>query len=147
MRFMYKLLLGLIIFNSMLVIFSYYMPHSTAQYGAENITSDYSSYRTANIESYITRIFSDPSSLILFAILMGIGGLGSLFAGIHTKAFLGISLVFSFVMYVLDGSLNVFTNMTNYPVVSGLFSFMLILIGIVFFLSIGDALMDRGDMA
>ena len=146
MRFIIKLMIGLILFNAMIVIFSGFMPHPTIQNNAVNVTEEYGGYKTINIGNTIKNILLTPDNAGIFITLLGVGALAGIFSGMNIALYLGISIVLGILLTVLNGTLKVFIFLDNYPVVSALFSVMLIIIGIIAILSVGDTLMSRSDM-
>jgi hypothetical protein len=139
MRFLYKMLIGLILFNSMLMTFSYFFPMSNIESKAHNITGDptYTSY--GNME---TGIFKN-----MYMSALASGGvifLGSILIGAFTGSFnlwVGIGAVVSIFVGLWNMSWGVIKGLTDsYPVVKDLVFIMSIIIGILAVMSIAEIL-------
>lgn len=143
MRFLYKILIGLIIFNGVLVLFgSEFFPHTTYDEKAVDVvnTTEVSGFRT--LDQYL---FEDAWStagtvgLAIFGVSLVIGYLTrnlALFIGIG--AF--ISILCS-VWMVTIGTIDEFVG--SYPVVKGLILIITIVIGILAVLTVVEILTEQ----
>lgn len=151
MRFLVKLILGMILFNAFIVIFAQFIPNESLTPNAKNITDDYGGYKAQNMGSAILNVLNplnNPDSSAIFILLMATGGLAGVLSGRNTPLYLGIALVLGLIIYIFNGTIKIFIMETeSYPVVSALLSVMLIIIGIIAILSIGDVLMSRSDVS
>jgi len=137
MRFIYKMLLGLILFNAMLVIFAYFFPMSPAT--GHDISGDttYSNY--GNIGS---GLFNN-----MYTNAVATGGIvfgGSILVGIFTGSlnlWIGIGAIVSVFVALWNMSWGTIQNLTSsYPVVNDLIVVMSIVIGILAVISIAEVL-------
>lgn len=146
MKFIYKFAIGIIIFNAMLIFVAALIPDTnpTIQEGAENIDS---TYDVTNLQGLLGRIFiSNPWGFGIFAALSLIG-IGGVITGRTTPLFLGISIIFGFMIWALTGTVNVITqNISEYTHVSTFVNIILFVIGLIALLSAGDILTSRSDV-
>ena len=151
MRFLIKLIIGMLLFNAFIVIFAQYIPNESLTPNAKNITGDYGGYKAQNMGSAVLNALNpinNPDSSAIFILLMATGGLAGVLSGRNTPMYLGIALVLGIIIYIFNGTVKIFVLETNkYPVVSALFSVMLIVIGIIAILSVGDILTGRSDVS
>ena len=148
MKFIYKFILGLFLFNAMLILVASLVPHATLQHGAVDINdSRYTNYSTMNLEHTLITIFIDnPWGLGIF-LALSLLGVGGVLSGRNTPLFLGIAILIGFFIYMLTGTLNVVLSSVNdYPLVKILVNIILIVIGFVAILSVGDMLTSRSDV-
>jgi hypothetical protein len=151
MRFLVKLIIGMLLFNAFIVIFAQFIPNESLSPNAKNITGEYGGYKAQNMGSAVLNALNpinNPDSSAIFILLMATGGLAGVLSGRNTPMYLGIALILGLIIYIFNGTVKIFVLETNkYPVVSTLFSVMLIVIGIIAILSIGDILTGRSDVS
>jgi hypothetical protein len=139
MRFIYKLLIGLILFNAMLVIFSGFFPASNQASFAKNVTTDpaYASY-SGNID---TSTFTNM--MLRAGVSAGAVFTGALIIGLFTSSlplWLGIGIIVSIFVGLWNASWTVVLGITNYPIVNDLVTVMSIIICLLVLLSIAEVL-------
>ena len=149
MRFFYKLIIGLILFNSFLIIFSNpsLIPNVTT-HNAKDISGDanYSTYKY-DLRAVIGNVIGNNIVTVgtLFGVLLTAGAVISIFTGINMPLYIGISLIVSIVSSLYMMMMDVFTDLMNYPIVSAIWVLLTIIIGIYFVFSLGDILLGRSD--
>lgn len=150
MRFLIKLIIGMLLFNAFIVIFAQFIPNESLSPNAKDVTGEYGGYKAQNMGSTILNALNPLNNLdssAIFILLMATGGLVGVLSGTNTPMYLGIALVLGLIIYIFNGTVKIFILETeNYPVVSALFSVMLIVIGIIAILSVGDILTSRSDV-
>jgi len=145
MKFIYKITLGLLLFNSILLLFSGFFPTDTSQYNAINITED------ADYNEY--KITGDIFSLDTSGVYLGVGSVISftLIGVIAAWAFkspvpVGAGLFSGFLtsLYVSSSSVLTGLNLTSNPIISGVISLVGIGIGVLAFISIIEMFSGTG---
>ena len=146
MRFIYKILLGMFIFNAMLLFLAGFFTVQDVEpivsSGAVNVTSEYSGWTPSGASGFLSILFSDANSggvlggigiEGLFAAILGIVGLGLLLV---TKNYIlaGACFFSAFVVLVFNATKNVVFNISAFSnswVIEGMYGLVTICIGIL----------------
>ena len=134
MRFIWKITLGLILLNSMLVLFSSFFAATTGT-DAINITSDatFVGYKVSG--SFAAML---ESSVLVMGVAFGIGILGAW--AVKSTVPIGVGLFAGFLVALYIGPATVLYNLdpTNNWIISGIISILGIIIGILAALSVTE---------
>jgi len=145
MKFLYKVILGLLLFNSILLLFSGFFPTDTSQYNAINITedADYNEYKITGdifkLDSY--GIYLGVGSVISFT-LIGVIAAYAFRSPVPVGAGLFSSLVSS--LWISTSSVLSSLNLTSNPIISGMISLIGICIGVLCFIAIIEMFSGTG---
>jgi hypothetical protein len=133
MRFLYKMLIGLILFNAMLTIFAGFFPMSSEGELAHNVTGDsaYTGYSIMNTGIFTGAVASGGLVFAGSAIIGAITG--------SMNLWIGAGLVVSIIVGLWNMSWGVIKSLTDaYPIVKDLVFVMSIVIGIIAVMSIAE---------
>lgn len=145
MRFIYTILLGLIIFQAMIIIVSPFFPSTTYESQTANITSELEEYGNISSSSFLERMFQKEGGQA-FGTAGAIFG-ASLVIGIFTRnlpLFLGIGGLVSLLTGLWRLTSSFLFSITNYPYVKELFTLITIATGIVLVITIIETLTGQG---
>lgn len=136
MRFIYVVLLGLIIFNGTLLLFADLFPSSTEEDHAVDVSDELGSYSDVG-EGLLENVVGGglTVSVSIFAV--------SAIIGVITKQlglFIGIGAFAAVVGGLWAATSSIIFNIGDYPIVSGLITLITIAIGVVFVFSVIDLL-------
>lgn len=138
MRFIYKILIGLIIFNGVLILFAGFFPDATESGYATNVTDEDAISGYGNINQ---GLFGS-----MWTTAVGVGGaifLASIVLSILTHQYAlfmsvgGFIAILSALWSITSG---IITKITDYQIVSGLVTIIIIVIGIIAVLSVVEML-------
>jgi len=153
MKFFVKLIIGMVLFNAFVLFLTPFFPtHTTISGNAADVTNqvNISKYGAQNnLVSVITNIFLDPTVLIVFTSIFGIGALVSLvLSGSHNVPLsIGISIFVAFVASLYMGTIKVFNSLCEgYPMIYTLLGIITLVIGIYFVFSISEMFSGRSDL-
>ena len=138
MRFIYKVLIGLVIFNGMVLALTSFFPYTLEAEHATDIVQD------SNLDGY------ESLSPAIFSSIWGQAGavalgifVGSLAIAIISQQyalFIGIGAFISFITMIWSLTSSIVLKMGNYPIVNSILTIILICIGIISVLSIVEML-------
>ena len=134
MRFLYKLLFGLIIFNAMLILIADFFPASVEEEKATD--SDYSEYETIDqglFQNMWVRALSTGGAVFGLSLIAGV-------LARQVALFAGIGAFIALFVGLWSGASAIITRITNYPVVDGLMNVITICIGILMVISVIEIL-------
>lgn len=151
MKFIYVLILGLVLFNGFLLAFSSFFPQSA--YGPENpnvanvanetVTSSYSggivNLGSFGVDALLTGGVT-MGAIISFALLGAIIGRGQ-----NLPLWLGVGVIIGLISSLWLITTKVFTPMFGYPVVREIYTVITIVIGILVILGLADIVTLRSD--
>ena len=142
MKFLYKLLLGALIFNSMLVLFSAFFLSSPISEGAINVSSDpaYEGYKITG--SSISTMATE--SIVVMGFSFGLGGL----AAWLTKSTIPIGVgLFGGIVALYGGAAAIIYNLdpTHNYIVAGIIVTISICIGLLTAIAIVGMFSQQGD--
>lgn len=138
MRFIYKILIGLIIFNGVLIAFSPFFPASTESKHAIDVTGDDDITQYGGLDQ---GLFGD-----VWGTALSVGGVvfgASLLLGVLAKQvalFVGIGAFIAIITGLWSITNGVVVRLVNYPIVNTLVTLIIIIIGIVGVLSVVEML-------
>lgn len=144
MRFIFQLLLGMIIFNAMLIIFSPYFGNSSYMTGVDITgSSTYTSYADINPLSMLSSFFVTFLASF-FITLLAARFLTS--GNLPISQLLGASLVVSVFIGLWGGLLSPFGNfVSNHSSLAAFYTLFTIVLGIVVMISIVEIFTGKGD--
>lgn len=144
MRFIYLLLLGLVIFQGMLVTLSPFFPGATEHEYSMDVQSELQEY--GNLSS--SQMFSSMWATALTAggAIFGV----SLLIGVFSRnlpLFAGIGAFIGLLTGLWVSTASILTPITSYPYVSGLFAIITIATGIIATFSVVEMLTGQGRVS
>ena len=151
MRFIIKVLLGLIIFNAMLIIFGPYFPAQTTGVNETAVdVSGTSRYNTlGNLGSSGTIISMILTGAGIFGATVLLGGLTSRLTGIKnfpTGMFMGAGIIISIVASLWVGlSAPLISITSSYPAIGAFYNVLVVCIGVVAVFSVAEIFTGKGD--
>ena len=140
MRMIYKILMGMILFNSMLIMFSPFFPSTGLEEKASDTSTTYAEYEPTNPATLLGLIFSANA-----VAAMGVIGGISIIATLVSKSLvpLGVGAFAAIVTGMYIGASNIFLNLTDSPTVNGLVTIIGIMIGILTVFTAAEAVMGQ----
>jgi len=144
MRFLYKLLLGLIIFNAMLILFSGYFPDSGQETYATTPDDGYTGYKSFQNANIFSTMWTSglTTGVAVFGMALLFGVLAK-----QVALFAGIGAFIAVFTGLWAGASGVIFNMTNaYPMVHGLAIIITICIGVIAVFSVVEMLNGQRGM-
>lgn len=136
MKFIYVVLLGLIIFNGTILLFADFFPDNTEVDHAVDVETELSEYGNVGEDMLSTFVGNGlTTSLAIFS--------GAIVVGLLTKQlglFIGIGAFASVVGGLWASTSSIIFNINDNSIVSGLITLITIAIGIVFIFSVVDML-------
>ena len=143
MRFVFQLLLGMVLFNAMLIYFSPFFP-SNPNYQAVDITESdrFSNYLNLNIGSLLSGFFTAFITSFFITALIGF-----IFSGnLPIAQLLGASLVISVFVGLWNGLTSPITSiLSSFPDVFPLYTIFTIALGVVLMFSVIEIFTGKGD--
>lgn len=147
MKFVIRIMIGMVIFNAVLLLFAGYFPSSTYQDSATDVVSEYSDYDSGvSFDSLVVGIFTNAQSWAVFIVLLAVGGLGGVLTGRNMPLYLGIAVVIGLCSMLYLGTIQIFVAVTRFPIVSGIFSLFTLVLGILILFSVVSMLTGRQDI-
>lgn len=147
MRFIFKILLGLVIFNAMLVFFAPYFPSQTtgANESAVDIGGTLGGYKQLD-QDFLISLFVD--SVFIFGSVLVIGGLASFFVkNFPTGLFMGAGVIIAIVSSLWKNLTSPMISLAgSYPAVEPLYNLLVICIGVIATFSIAEIFTGKGDV-
>ena len=143
MRFIYLVLLGLIIFNGVIIAFSDFFPLANQDVHAVNVTDEYGdSYGNLN-QGLFGSVWADAISVggAVFGLAILLGVLAK-----QVALFAGIGGFIAVLCGLWSATNGIVTNITNYPVVNTLVTIIIIVIGIIAVFSVIEMLNAQGGV-
>lgn len=138
MRFIYKVLIGLIIFNGVIIAFSSFFPDASESEHAIDVTGD------SSISGYGTIDQGLFGSMVADCIAVGGAVFGlNLLAGILTHQvglFMGIGAFIAVLSALWSATNGVITSLIDYPIVNSLVTIIIIVIGVIAVFSVVEML-------
>lgn len=143
MKFLYKIVLGLMLFNSILLLFSGFFPTDTDQYDAINITGD-SDYQDYKITGGFFSFGLDSITLGAgaFAVFFSFGLLASW--AMKSPVPIGAGLFSGLIAGLYVGPAVVIYNLTDNIIVTGIIGIISIAIGVLAFIAIIEMFSGTG---
>ena len=128
MRFIYKVVLGIMIFNAVLILLAGYFPTSDTIGTPEDITgdSDYTKYKLGGTQTIFT---FDVVTVTVMGVSIGLGILGAL--AIRSTIPLAAGLVGGLVSTLYLGPATILMEITQNTIVVGIITLLGILLGIM----------------
>ena len=144
MKFIYKITLGFLLFNSILLLFSGFFPTDSEQFNADNITSD------AAYDEY--KITGEIFSFSALSVSLGVGGIIGFSFGAIVSWFIkspvpiGAGLFSGFLAGLYVGSISILDslNVVNNTIITNLIILISIGIGILAFIAIIEMFTGTG---
>lgn len=138
MRFIYKILIGLILFNGILIAFSDFFPESTESEHAIDVAdtesiSDYGNLNQGLFGSMWTDALAVGGSVFGLAILMGV-------LAKQVALFAGIGAFMAVLTGLWSATNGVVTKLVDYPIVNSVVTLIIIVIGIISVFSVIEML-------
>ena len=155
MKFIYTLLIGLVLFNGFLLVFSVFFPQDPA-FGPEGISKEnianvtgnetVSGYRKGiiNLEGIAVDLFLAGATTMTAVIIAAIAGT-LLGGGSNFPLWVGIGLMVGIISSLWLITTKIFTPMVNYPVVREIYTIITVVIGILVILGLVDMTTQRSD--
>jgi len=136
MRFLYKVLIGLIIFNGVLILFSDFFPYSgegeqaydVLKEGEEGFESEYK-LDEGLFGGVLTDAVGVAGTVLASAVIIGI-------LSHQVTLFVGVGAFIAVVSGLWVTTNGVLTKLANYPIVNGLVTIITIVIGILAVLTV-----------
>lgn len=145
MRFIFKVLLGFVIFNAMLIILASYFPELTSSVNAKDVTNDLSAY--SNIGQLIGNILTVSGGTFLAAIAIG-AGLSRTVNNFPTGSYIGASFIISIILGLWSAVTTPLISLTkSYTILDQWYNLFTICFGIVAIISISEIFTGKGDEA
>jgi len=146
MRFIFKLALGMIIFNSMIILLADFFPNADSG-SAKDVTAD----EDISVYQGLSK------SVIVDAILsfVGIFGASVLFSGLAAKLlnltiplgpFLGAGIVISLFLTLWTGYTSILLNISEDLGLANWYYMFMILFGVILMLSVAEIFTGKGDI-
>lgn len=150
MRWLMKIVIGMILFNAFLLLFSPYFVQSggTVHDAASDVADEHEEqYGTGRgIEDMLKHWIINARTLGLFLVLLGVGALGGVLTGRNVPLCLGIALVVATISTLYLATIDVFVSLVSQdPMASGFFTIMTFIIGVLVIFSLGDWLSGRQE--
>lgn len=146
MRFIFQLLIGMILFNAMLIVFAPYFPTqaSGSTYNPVDVdsSSNFDLYRNLNITSLLTTFFTAFVGTFFISILVGFVSGGTL----PLAQLLGASLVISIFVGLWSGLSSPLVGIASeYPSIAPFYTIFTIVLGVVVMISVVEIFTGKGD--
>lgn len=143
MRFIYIILLGLIIFNGTLILFSPLFPDAVEDSAAVDVFDDDGVGGYGNIGTNLFKSMFSVSNMLVVSGIFGIGVLLSLVSRNPTIG-VGIGLFAAVIGGLWNATSRVIFGLTDYPIVSGISTLLTIVIGVILVFTVLEMLTGQG---
>ena len=149
-RFIYTVLLGMIIFNAMLLFLSDYFTVSEVGSGAVNVTTELSGLSPGTVNPMVFLFGNEVNAGGIIATIFGsIAALAGIVIMIATKHFVVAGALFfsAFVVFLFNGTKNIIftlTNMSGNWIIEGMYTLITICIGVIMIFVIIDMFAPGG---
>lgn len=143
MRFIFQLLLGMILFNAMLMVFSPYFPSHTIVSGVDVVNqSNIIAYQNYDVRPILENFFGVFIGTFFVSIFIGYVSGGTLPLG----QLLGASLVISVFVGLWNGLTSPLVGIaSSFPSVAPFYTIFTIVLGIVVMISVVEIFTGKGD--
>ena len=164
MRFIYTILLGMVIFQGMLIVLAPIFPGGATGYSNQavnpstlqtNPSSDESTapdaeyYKeTSNIGSIVVGMLFNPTSIVIIGLFAVVGsGAGVVFGGVKNLPIaLGIGIIVGVVANIWNGTFTLISTIAQSNwYISGIFSIITVCIGIIVIFLVGEFFLGQSQ--
>jgi len=148
MRFIYKIVLGVLLFNAFLIMFAGIF-NSPSDYGAVDVTNETSitkySAESGGFGDFLSSFFLSAETYVIIGIFFGAGAIAKWFAGGQTNTVLlvGIGAFLGIIFALMRSTIQVITNLTDNFYVNATINLGLIVVGLVILFTVIEMLIGQ----